>query len=66
MSDAVERMMDSPDTKPPVTRTAIRRMPSRHHPSSRSLFAMAAWKRMAIGLVALLFLWLAILWAMGA
>lgn len=34
--------------------------------AARSLFAMAAWQRMAIGLGALLPLWLIILWATHA
>lgn len=39
------------------------RQPPRRLRGNLSLFAMAAWKRMAIGLGALLLLWLAILWA---
>ncbi len=33
------------------------------HVTGLSLFAMAAWKRMMIGVSALLCLWLTILWA---
>ena len=43
-----------------------RRARGRRGFAARSLFAMAAWQRMVIGLSALLPLWLIILWATHA
>lgn len=62
MSKAIER---SPDiTCTDKTEAVVeQRMPRLQHAARFSLFAMAAWKRMLMGLGALLCLWLTILWA---
>lgn len=63
MPDTNERVADPIAATKPVDAAAARRMPWRPRSSSRSLFAMAAWQRMATGFIALLLLWLLILWA---
>lgn len=66
MPNSVGRMADSLGAAAPAGGAGIGRMPWHPRPGSRSLFAMAAWERMAMGSVALLLLWLLILWATAA
>lgn len=63
--NAMEHMAGMSNTDEPLSPPLLARAVA-HRPASHSLFAMAAWKRMVIGLGALLFLWLVILWAIGA
>jgi len=49
MPDVVERVADPIAATEPFDATAARRMPWRPRSSNRSLFAMAAWERMAEG-----------------
>lgn len=66
MFNAMERMVDRINAEERIINNATRRIPWYRRLADLSLFAMAAWKRMAIGLGALLLLWLVILWAVRA